>query len=150
MKKLLYLSLFIFSFSLCEGQSWDWAVEAVDSNLSTTSDPLSVATDTSGNIYETGAFEGSVKFGTKTINSFILGFTPYLAKYNSSGSVIWANCGILLNSHSVAYSFSVATDIFGNAVITGWFVDSVKLGSILLTTSTVYPTSFIAKYDTGG
>ncbi|HTB30451.1 MAG TPA: hypothetical protein VK808_00395, partial [Bacteroidia bacterium] len=151
MRKLLCISLLVLSFSFAEGQMWLWAKAATNLNINSTSDPLSVTTDSSGNIYETGDFLGSVLFGTDTINSGIPNGTPYLVKYGRSGSVIWAKSGKLLTNISEAYSFSVATDLPGNSIITGWFTGSVTFSSISLTNTGRYQISFmIAKYDTGG
>ncbi len=54
--------------------------------------PTATATDSSGNIYITGNFFGSVNFGGTTLTSpsgsFLTKFV-YVAKYNSSGALQW-------------------------------------------------------------
>src|ERR1039458_4487363 len=72
-----------------------------------------IATDVSGNIFITGNYENdSISFGTFNLaNTGVASI--FLVKYDSSGSVLWAN-GIGGN----AYGYGVATDATGNCYIT--------------------------------
>ncbi len=106
------------------------------------------ATDLHGNIYLTGSFLGnSVTFGPVTLYSSHTGFSIFLAKYDPSGNVVWAQSfggGI----HDVG--LNVATDQSGNVYITGAFSDStLSLGSFVLN-NTGLANVYLAKLDPAG
>lgn len=83
----------------------------------------SVAVDTTGNIYATGYFYGSVRFGTNPITSNGLA-DVFLAKFNSSGTHIRSR-GFGGEGFDSAESISVANGIL---YITGYFQDAVDFG----------------------
>ena len=105
---------------------------------------LSLAVDTSGNIYTTGAFGGP----TITFDSVILtngGF--FLTKYDTDGNVLWAKSASNLN---VCQGSSVAVDVSGNAYVGGWYRDSsIDFDSISLPNAGSADL-LLVKYDTGG
>ena len=113
-----------------------------------------IATDKNGNIYITGYFgSDSISFGT---NKLLLpsNFTyanGFLAKYNSSGTAVWAKrIGGLTDDYGQAVATNKAGDVFvgGN-----YYSTSISLGSITLnnvTTSDTTSDVFLAKYDTNG
>lgn len=141
-KSILLFSLFIFSFSLCEGQSWSWAKQASGYQA----DGINGAVDTSGNAYITGETDGVV-FGTYSIGG---GNTDmYLAKYDANGNVLWAKGTTFNQSHS-ARGDGVSTDNKLNVYVSGPFAGNIILGSDTLFAPTVTFNSFIVKYDASG
>lgn len=107
----------------------------------------SVATDLAGNVYLTGKFDSpTLAFGTHTITNSGTENT-FLAKYNPSGSVIWAkDLGVGNNN----MGNSVATDATNGVYITGgFFPPSITIGTYNLP-NTGSGDVFLAKYDTSG
>lgn len=122
-----------------------WARTANDS-----SDSFShgIASDLNGNTFVVGEFNSQqMVFGSHTITS-VGGLNGFIAKYDSSGNVIWAkvigNGGESINS--------VAVDKSGNVYILGnMFADTVNIGNHVITSADFgYADIFIAKFDTNG
>ena len=109
---------------------------------------VSSAIDTMGHIYVTGTFGSTVSFDA--ISMFSNGsFDMFLAKYDTSGNIIWAkNYG----TTDAEYGNYVATDIKGNVYLTGWFHGpAFPLGSDTLVNSYSPATDYyIAKFDSSG
>jgi Secretion system C-terminal sorting domain len=113
----------------------------------------SIKTDVVGNIFLTGNFNSP----TFTVGSFTLtninnsGVTSdmFIAKYNSSGAVLWAKSG---GGNSNDYGYSVCPDRFGNVYLSGGFFSS----SFILDSDTLTPVlpnlddMFIVNYDSIG
>jgi hypothetical protein len=104
-------------------------------NSSTTGSYLQdVSTDSLGNIYATGFFEGQISVFSQgaTTAAFsttgVGGNDTFLVKYNSSGVVQW-----LLRRASAALdrAFAVAADSAGNTFQTGVFAGPMALGTIV-------------------
>lgn len=93
---------------------WSISGGSADSDFAT-----SCATDSEGNVYTTGRFQGIVDFdpgpGIYTLNSS----SPqlFIAKYNSSGDFLWAKQ--FSGNHCAADKLSVDGD--GDIYITGYF-----------------------------
>lgn len=122
-----------------------------DTDASHLSKGESVATDREGNIYITGTFSHAVTFdGTTLPDSSPTGSqASFIAKYDSSGHLIWARS--MIGSNGVTAN-SIAVDMNGNAYITG-IGDSVDFGNGVNTDPTANGTSpdfFLAKYNTAG
>jgi hypothetical protein len=107
-----------------------------------------VATDPSGNVFQTGQYFQPLTFGAFPL--FDLGYgSMFLVKYNSAGTVLWAK-GV--GGNDIVTSFSVATDQDGNAFVTGYF-QTAKLGfgtDTILNANPGTPDIFVAKYDLNG
>jgi hypothetical protein len=108
---------------------------------------ISVATDSNGNIFETGFFSSTqLVFGSDTLKNGGI----FIAKYNQNGNVLWAkqSTGDILNGEII----SIATDILGNSYVTGYFQDTITFGSITLisSNSNIFTSIFITKYDPNG
>jgi hypothetical protein len=123
-----------------------WTKQIVDTNG--LSYGTSVATDESGNIYLTGFFAGNALIDTVSLTSNANVYTAYIAKYNSRGRVLWAKQSQSTSINSVGYPYSVATDKFGNAFITGYFEDTISFGRCTLICNGM--DAFIVKYDSNG
>ncbi len=114
----------------------------------------SVAIDSSGNIFLTGSFTGSVDFGGGPLVS--LGVQDiFLTKYSTLGVYSWAK---RFGSTDSDIGYSVAIDPGGNVLLTGTFRGNVSFGGATLisagTFQTPYfpgsPDVFLAKFTTGG
>jgi type IX secretion system substrate protein/beta-propeller repeat-containing protein len=119
-----------------------WAKSAVGSAIS-----YAVKSDKFGNIYITGVFDSL----TLTFNSYVLtnsgSYDSFIAKYDSSGNILWASRA---GGTGDDESYSVTSDLFGNAYITGYFTSS----SIIFNSDTLNALGsgdfFLAKYDSSG
>ncbi|HTB31522.1 MAG TPA: SBBP repeat-containing protein [Bacteroidia bacterium] len=108
------------------------------------------ATDTFRNIFTTGCFfDGNLAFGTDTLKVNTGIYNVFLAKYNSSGQVLWARQST--GNNNWYYQYDVAADIAGDAFITGYYEDTLKFGAYTL--HSFYNTldgMFLVKYDSAG
>ncbi len=112
--------------------------------------PYGLATDNAENVYMTGGYSGTMNFGTTSITT-IGAYDVFLAKYDSNGTCKWAvTAG---GSGQNAGGRGVAVDKAGNVYICGSYQQggSITFGSITTPLATsVYPSFFIAKYDSSG
>jgi uncharacterized delta-60 repeat protein len=90
----------------------------------------SVATDSSGNVYISGRIEATLE-----------NFDVFVAKYNSSGSLLWEK---QLGTSSDDNSWGVATDSNGNVYISG-----LTEGALAGTNKGEYD-AWVAKYNSSG
>jgi Big-like domain-containing protein/Ig-like domain-containing protein/beta-propeller repeat-containing protein len=101
-----------------------------------------IALDSAGNIYVTGGIRGSASFGGTNIISN--DDSAFLAKYDSSGTVLWVRTAV------GGQTFSVAIDGSGNSFISGFFWSGVDFGSTNIVTASAFGDAFLAKYDSSG
>ena len=127
---------------------WAKKIDGASYNEST-----SIALDKKDNVYITGGFSGTADFdpGTGISNLTSAGsFDIYFAKYDSTGSLIWAK-GI--GGVSVDFAQSITTDDSGNVYLTGIYSQTADFdpgtGTAELA-DTNGSNAFFAKYDTGG
>jgi hypothetical protein len=121
----------------------------------------SISVDGAGNSYATGDFFGSVTFGPGEVNQTILtsgtGFDQrrnlFVAKYNSSGTLLWARQdgggGAFIEDPGIS------VDSAGNSHLTGSFSGNAIFGlgepsETTLMGVSVHQDIFVAKYDTSG
>ena len=111
---------------------------------------FSVATDVNGNVFITGFFDSDlIHFGQYTLVNTIQ-FIPdiFVVKYDSTGNVLWAKKA---GGSSNDLAYSIATDISGNAYITGSFLSpSITFGANTFVNNGTYDDVFIVKYDANG
>lgn len=107
-----------------------WAKSAGDQNNAR---GTCINTDSKGNSYVTGHFQGSgtINIGNITLTAPGSGSEGFLVKYDSSGNVLWAK------TLGEANSVSNAIDASGNVYVTGGFFDSTA-------------TAIIRKFDNSG
>ncbi len=74
--------------------------------------------DGNSNIYMTGAFYGTLIYGTVTITS-TGGQDSYLVKFDAFGNAIWAASGILCAGSDAG--LSVSNDLLGNSYLAGQY-----------------------------
>jgi hypothetical protein len=89
----------------------------------------SITSDASGNVYITGLFHSpTMTFGTYTVTN-AGNYDIFIAKYNSSGTVLWAKS---IGGNNRDEGTSVTTDFSGNVYITGGLCSSpVTIGAEL-------------------
>ncbi|MEI6488002.1 MAG: T9SS type A sorting domain-containing protein [Bacteroidota bacterium] len=137
---------------LAQTPSWVWArmPHGVGNDIGN-----SIASDASGNIYVTGQFvSDTIKFGAYTLVNHNRSNTYtdiFVAKYNSSGNVIWArNFGGYYDDAGK----SIALDASGNIYLTGNYNSgSIAFDTAVLTrqdTNSTYNNVFITKLNNSG
>jgi hypothetical protein len=105
-----------------------------------------IAADAAGNIYFSGVFSGSVKFGNKTLNSVAGSKDIFLAKADASGNILWVR---QMGGSGPDEGCEIEVDDAGNSYISGGFADRATFGSTILK-SAGFRDVFVAKYDTQG
>ncbi len=147
MKKLLLItgcfSLFIFSFSICQGQQWCWGREG-RARIKSNTNASPVATNRFGNAYITGSFENVIIFDQDTL--FDNFDDTYIVKYDSHGNVLWAKNP---TSSSISYGYAVISDANDNAYITG-SVSGSPNHPIIFGTDSLFGNGFFVKYSPTG
>jgi chitodextrinase len=103
-----------------------------------------IAVDTSGNVYVTGYFYGTVDFGGGPLTSN--GYEIVLAKYTTNGVHVWSRA---LGGSSSDMGQAIAVDASGNVLVAGQFASTVDFGGGPLTSAGGYD-GFLAKYTTNG
>ncbi|MGB3946817.1 MAG: SBBP repeat-containing protein [Bacteroidia bacterium] len=113
----------------------------------------SIALDTMGNVYATGAFAGTADFDPSgaTFNLTSTGSSDiYINKLDSLGNFVWA---INMGSTSGDEGLSITTDLSGNVYSTGYFRDiadfdpSIGVSNL---TSIGNQDIYVAKFDNAG
>jgi hypothetical protein len=115
---------------------------------------LYLAMDGSGNVLLTGYFSGTVDFdpGAGTANLTSAGGNDiFLAKYNASGSYVWAKA---MGGTGTDQGLSLALDGSGNVLLTGYFRNTVDFNPSTTVAADLMSTGnddiFLAKYDASG
>lgn len=123
-----------------------WATSAAGSSFNYA---FGVTTDCGpGNVIITGAFAGSITFGTFTLTA-AGGADIFVVQYDAAGNVMWAKSA---TGASDDFAYGVTTDYGCNVYITGYFNSpTLTFGSTTLTnTTTGFNNVFLAKYDMSG
>jgi hypothetical protein len=106
---------------------------------------FAIAVDASGSSYTTGYFEGSMTVGNTTLTS--AGTRDiFIIKLDSSGSPVWAR---RFGGTSNDDGRGIAVDASGSSYTTGYFQESMTVGSTTLT-SAGGSDIFIIKLDSSG
>ncbi|MGZ4034948.1 MAG: T9SS type B sorting domain-containing protein [Bacteroidia bacterium] len=142
-------NIFIVRYDASGNILWAKAAGSTNDMIS-----YSIASDACGNAYVTGSFSGSsASLGSYTLINGAEATNTFIAKYDSSGIVQWAKCP---SGGAGDYEgYSVATDISGNAYVSGTLsgsgggADSLIFDSYTLYFGNADP-MFIAKYDPAG
>ena len=128
----------IFIAKLSSSGSWQWAV-TIGGQFSDYG--RGIAVDSSGDIYVTGAFNGTVNFGNTVLTS--TEYDAFIVKLSSSGSWKWA---IKAGGSGPDSGNGISVDQSGNAYVTGYFMGEATFGSTNLTNGGI----FIAKLSNDG
>jgi hypothetical protein len=121
-KVRLSLALIVCATLHCKAQhpTWDWAKCGIASGESVNADVL---VSSSGNVYVSGTFSGSLKLGAFSLLSHGKK-DAYIAKYDPLGNTIWAKS---LGGDKDDLSSGVVEDLAGNIYYTGYYTDSADM-----------------------
>jgi PKD repeat protein len=134
----------IFCFKIDPYSNCLWAVSAGG----TDNDYIisrGISSDSFGNSYVTGYYEGTPSFGPYTLTNSGMG-EIFVAKIDTNGIWQWAKRA---QGSFQDYSYAIATDIVGNSYITGYYQGQVGFGSHYIMFNGI-PDIFVAKIDTNG
>lgn len=96
--------------------------------------PSDLAVDSTGNIYVTGYFNGAADFdpgpGETLLTSSFNDRSIFIAKYSSTGGLVWAN--EYGSDSSKDYGRAIAVGPGGNVFVTGWYGDPIDFGGTVL------------------
>jgi len=114
-----------------------------------------LATDSSGNAYVTGQFNGTPDFdpgpGTSVLTNHSSGDT-FVAKYSSTGGYVWAK-SLVGGATSVTRGMGIGVDSSGNVYVAGFFTGSIDLdpgAGTATVTSAGGSDVYIVKLDSSG
>lgn len=105
-----------------------------------------IGADAAGNIYFSGVFSGSVKFGNKTLNSVEGSKDIFLAKTDASGNILWVR---QMGGSGPDEGCEIEVDEQGNTYISGEFPNNATFESTVLK-SAGFRDVFTAKFDSQG
>ena len=113
-----------------------------------------IATDTAGNVYNAGTFNGTIDFdpgpGTFSMSSH-LNFNVFISKTDSLGNFLWARQIGGVNNEFIK---DISVDAAGNVYTTGIFFETVDFdpgpGTYFLTSDLTQSGIFISKLDANG
>ncbi len=112
---------------------------------------IGIATDASNNVIATGAYIGSITFGSTVLPIGGANEELFLVKYDSNGNMLWAKAAT--GSFGV-FGFEVATDDAKNIYVTGTFGHHNSGGNVTFDSITLTSVgggdAFVAKYDPNG
>ncbi len=125
---------------------WNWMQRIGGSGADAAS---GIAQDGSGNLYVAGTFSGVATFGNQTLSS--VGVTDgYLAKYTSTGSLIWVQQIKAYNSASSVSAADVAVNANGDAWVLGQFTGNNITIGMDDHFSSDDPSGYLASFDPSG
>jgi hypothetical protein len=106
-----------------------------------------IGADANGNVIVTGIFIGNVDFGGGTLTSDTIFFQDvFLAKFTPDGTHIFSK---RYGDSNIQYANGLAVDLYGNAIISGYFQNNVDFGGGTLTSAGDFDV-FVAKFDGSG
>jgi len=126
----------------CNAQSWQWAVKAGGAGNDY---GKALCTDGFGNTFVTGQFRNTAFFGADSLVS-AGGSDVFIAKYDSSGNVVWV---VKAGGAGSDNGNGITRDNAGNIYVTGSFQDTAVFGSTTLVSSGSSDI-FTAKYSSAG
>ena len=117
---------YIASFTPAGGHRWSKSFGSTSSDYG-----YGIATDPKGNVFFTGYFYNSIKFGTKT-HSSAGSYDIFITSFNSTGGYRWSRTH---GSTSSDYGRALSVDPSGDLFTTGYFYYTVDFGGGTLTAS---------------
>jgi|GEM_PF-6951861 len=155
--RLFCLSLIFFAHT-SSAQSWKWArCTNVFSGKPANSNGADIVADSHGNVYNLSNFVAdSVHIGAFTVKGGIpldtIDNNGVLAKYDSSGNVLWIkSMGHTLTVNSDYIAYHVTVDRYDNVYVAGVFSDStLTIGNSILHRVGVSTNFFVVKLTPAG
>ncbi len=139
-----YYDLFLAKFDSTGNLIWARSAGGKYSEAAT-----SIAVDNAANVYITGNFADTVYFNIDTLVSPPFTDETFVAKYDSSGNIVWVRAtGSAFNDNP-----KIAVDNACNVSVTGYFdTDSTQLGSTTFYNHSQSNTFdiYVFKYDSSG
>ena len=125
-------------FSSSQAQQWEWARKA--NHTSSSESPSFIKTDSFGNLYLFGDSNGGNQYGATVLSP-----GPFIVKFDSLGTVIWAN--------NITYS-GISIDLFdvdksGNILLSGYFYGTASISGFNFT-SQGQEDIFLVKLNSSG
>ena len=122
---LCLLLAILFFVPTSFSQQFEWGIGLGSFQSGSNNAGMAVTTDSSGNVYSTGYFSGTVDFDPGPGISNLIGpvnlNSIFILKQDSSGGFIWAK---KLETTSACQGTQITTDPIGNVLISGFFWDS--------------------------
>ncbi|HXB12925.1 MAG TPA: T9SS type A sorting domain-containing protein, partial [Bacteroidia bacterium] len=109
-----------------------------------------VIIDNTSNVYVTGKYTDTVVIGNDSLKDGGINGNIYVAKYDSSGKVLWVQEGVVRLGAENMGGLALASDPYGNVYLYGTFYDSARFGTNKLYTDYFHPNMFLVKYDSTG
>lgn len=106
-----------------------------------------VASDSSGNVYYAGYFQGTINFGVTTITATGMSSDMYLAKFDPHGTCLWAE---RFGDNEIQVADGIAIDPQGDVVVIGFNEGVLDLGAGITLTTAGLEDIFVAKFDPTG
>ncbi len=132
----------IYVGKLDPGGNWLWAVKAGGTNSDY---GTGIETDSNGNSYVTGYFQGTATFGSTSLISSG-GYEIFIAKLDGNGNWLWAQKA---GGNQYDAGNGISFDAAGNCYATGYFAGTATFGSTNLVSSGGDDV-FVAKLDAEG
>jgi hypothetical protein len=124
-----------------------WILPALGTNVPPYNLITDICTDSSGNCYFTGFFNGNITMSHDTITSLNSMPDVFVGKVTASGNVEWLQQG---TGPSSDYAYGIGLDADGNCYIGGSFEQSISFGSLQLSANNSSYDVFILKLDGNG
>ncbi|MGB0428855.1 MAG: hypothetical protein ACPGLV_00165 [Bacteroidia bacterium] len=152
--KAYWITIFSFFTLIAFGQnlSYSWS-QIIGSGNGAVASCTALTTDSNGNVYACGKYNGSMSFGSDSAYAIMHGSNPtgFLIKYDSLGKVIWANNFFIYGQHEIN---QVYVDNDGNVLTCGYYTQRIDLdGGRQIEYDLFgsrYKNGFVAKYDSIG
>jgi Secretion system C-terminal sorting domain len=135
---LLICILFISNTVSAQGFVWSRQVELIDMDMIASIGHTStdVEKDANGNLYMSGSYSGTQKFGDSTITSTGFGNIPtddgFIAKYSANGTFQWLKT---FPSTLIAQILDIEIDANGNIYLLAVFKDNITIDTALIQSS---------------
>ena len=139
---ILVILFFLFPFG-SQSQNWGRNTESEFTN-----EALDIETDASGNVYVAGYITGETAFAANVVQLSAAGNGDiYIAKYNSSGTLIWVK---QFGGNFSDRAYDLAIDQNNDVYVTGQFYGQVNFGSFSLSSNANSKDIFLLKLDPSG
>jgi uncharacterized protein (DUF2249 family) len=141
--------IFIAKYSTLFIPQWAFTIGGVDNDTC-----FSSTVNSSGELIITGGYLDSVDFDPSTATNILLNpsrsvFNTYIAKYSTSGGLIWAK-DIQAKVTGSSSTPIIVSDASNNLIVAGVFNLTSDFDPSAATASLTPSGSFVAKYDTNG